>query len=140
MQANMADMACVSIPDGVRLDVPIQILFCHTTAASAAAAAAVTTSAATQSSNSTVTTEATQERGVAASYPCLAVLVGEGAQLTLKQTHLTLPDALIDPHPAGDCSDSTRPIPPNFVAGTTRVVLQTGSVLQHTYMQSSQSE
>ena len=137
MQANMADMACVSIPDGVRLDVPIQILFCHTTAASAAA---VTTSAATQFSNSTVTTEATQEKGVAASYPCLAVLVGEGAQLTLKQTHLTLPDALIDPHPAGDCSDSTRPIPPNFVAGTTRVVLQTGSVLQHTYMQSSQSE
>ena len=138
MQANMADMACVSVPDGVRLNVPIQILFCHTTAASAAA---VTTSAATQSSNSTASSEAAQEKGVAASYPCLAVLVGAGAQLTLKQTHLTLPDALIGPsYPAGDCSDSTRLIPPNFVAGTTRVVLQTGSVLQHTYMKSSQSE
>eukprot|EP01041_Mallomonas_annulata_P009048 gene9048-18738_t len=101
--ARFLDAAMITVPDQVQMELPIQVLFLSTGTGTGSTSPAV-------------------------NYPCLLVSLGEGAALTLKQTHATIITSDENGNENGSQSSDLN-------IGSTQISLARGAVLHHTYVQ-----
>lgn len=103
--ANLEDAAVISIPNNLKVEKPVQVLFVNTVDAGKPTA----------------------------SYPRLLVRLGDNAELHLKQTYVSVSTS--DYSIIKCISEESQEYKPSFVNSNTRIVIGTNSHCFHTYSQ-----